>query len=182
MAPRTAARSRTTSRSSTGRGGGEKIATEQLGAVLSTGSANGLEEHLLALLLQRDELREYAEAMPAEHFLDTVNREMFTAWRRLHTLEEITEAVSSDLAETLGRLRSAKLQDSDLQRRIDEVTQCVRRMRERYLRHVLQAAEMALQEQEQSVEGEERESLRNKTLDPSDHLRKLFKAGATGRR
>jgi len=144
--------------------------------------ANGLEEHILALVLQKDDMREYAEATPPEHFLDTANRELFTAWLQFHTLDELAEAISSDLAETVERLRSVKLPESDLQRRIDEVTQCVRRLRERYLRHVLQAAELALQEQEGSAEGEERELLRIKTLDPSDHLRKVFKAGATGRR
>ena len=181
MAPRVnqARRSRSAARPRQS-GEGESISMKQLGAVLGA-SAVGIEEHVLALVLQHAELREYAEAVPPEHFLDTGNRELFTLWTRIPTLDEITEAVSADLAEKCAALRSVEFPPSDHARRVTEVTQCVRRLRERYMRTVLKDAELALKEGESSLEGEEREQLRTRTLEPSDSLKKVFQASATGR-
>ncbi len=141
----------------------------------------GIEEHLLALVLEHPELREFAEAVPTEHFLDTANRELFTQWVRMPTLDEMLNALSSDIAEKAEQLRSVEFPPSDHARRVDEVTQCVRRLRERFMRNLLKLTEIALKEEEGSLEGEEREQLRSRTLDPSDHLKKVFQAGATGR-
>jgi hypothetical protein len=175
MAPRPGARaSRGAARRSTG---DEKISTEQLGAALAGGQVNGLEEHLLALILQNANLREFAEAVPREHFLDTANRELFTAWRDFPKLDAASERLNADLAEKEARLKATALPPSDHSKRVSEVTLCVRRLHERYMRHVLQLTELALQDQEQSLGDEEREQLRNETLDPSSHLKKVFEAG-----
>ena len=155
----------------------EKISTEQLGAALAGGRANGLEEHLLALVLQDGNLREFAEAVPREHFLDTANRELFTAWRDFPTLDAVSDGLNAELAEKAERLRTAVLPPSDHTKRVNEVTQCVRRLHERYMRHVLQEAEQALQDQEPALDEDERARLRNEMLDPSSHLKKVFEAG-----
>ncbi len=158
----------------------DSISTNQLGTVLGT-ATTGVEEHLLALVFQRAELREFVEAVPPEHFLDTANRELFTRWSRVHTLEEALESLADDLIDRADRFRSVPVPPSDHAKRVNEVTQCVRRLRERYMRNLLRDAETALKEAENSLDGEEREQLRNRTLDPSDHLKKVFEAGATGR-
>lgn len=158
----------------------EEISTAQLGAVLSR-TINGIEEHVLALVFQWPELREFAEAIPAEHFLDTANREIFTAWAKFATLDEMLEALSPDLVELVSSLQSVTIPPSDHAQRVREITQCVRRLRERYIRNLLTLTEVALKEQEGLLETEQREELRNKTLDPSDSLKKVFQAGATGR-
>lgn len=168
-------------RSGANRGRKEKsISSDQLSAVLGN-TAVGIEEHLLALVLGHPELREFAEAVPSEHFLDTVNREVFTHWARISTLDEMLDALSDELVEKANQLQSVGFPPSDHAKRVDEVTQCVRRLRERYMRHLLSLTEIALKEGESSLEGEEREQLRSRTLDPSDHLKKVFQAGATGR-
>ncbi len=156
------------------------ISTQQLGAALS-GAEIGIEEHLLALVLQHPELREFAEAVPAEHFLGTVNRELFTQWVRIPTLDEMLLALGPDLADKAAKIQSVEFPPSDHARRVEEATQCVRRLRERYMRNLLRLTEVALKEEENSLEGEEREQLRSRVLDPSDHLKKVFQAGATGR-
>lgn len=171
-------RSRQTGR--TGRSSAEVISTSQMGTVLGE-TTGGIEEHVLALVLQHPELREFAEATPAEHFLDTANRELFTAWTQIPTLEELLESLSEDLAEKAVRLQAATVPPSDHSVRVNEITQCVRRLRERYMRNLLKLTEMALKEVEESLNDEEREQLRNKTLGPSDHLKNVFKAGITGR-
>lgn len=173
---------RRSSRTRTGgkRSGAEAISSAQLGAVLG-GVVTGIEEHVLALVLQIPELREFAEAIPSDYFLDTVNRELFTTWVRFSTLEEMLAALSVELAESATRLHSAAVPPSDHATRVSEITQCARRLRERYMRNLLKLTELALKDEEGSLEGEEREQLRNRTLGPSDHLKKVFEAGATGR-
>jgi DNA primase len=175
---------RPSTRSGAGRRTGPKpaeaISTDQLGAVLSR-TINGIEEHVLALVFQWPELREFAEAIPAEHFLDTVNRELFVAWKKFCPTDEMSETVSADLAEVVARLQSVTIPPSDHAQRVREMTQCVRRLRERFMRNLLTLTEVALKEQEGILEQEQREELRNKTLDPSDSLKKVFEAGATGR-
>ena len=178
-APR-ARRGRTRSNSGARRSSGEPISSEQMGAVLN-GVVTGIEEHVLALVLQRPELREFAEAIPAEYFLDTANRELFTTWTRISTLDEMLAALSPELAESAARLLTVAAPPSDHAVRVSEMTQCARRMRERYMRNLLKLTEIALKDEEESLEGEEREQLRSMTLDPSDHLKKVFEAGATGR-
>lgn len=180
MAPKPASSSNRSRPRSSQAGKENAISTNQLSAALGAG-VTGVEEHLLALIFQRPELKEFVEAIPPEHFLDTANRELFTCWNRVHTLEEMSKELSSDLAEKASHLQAVAAPPSDHARRVSEVTQCVRRLRERYMRTLLRDAEVALKEVENSLEGEEREALRSRTLDPSDHLKKVFKAGATGR-
>jgi DNA primase len=142
---------RPSTRSGAGRRTGPKpaeaISTDQLGAVLSR-TINGIEEHVLALVFQWPELREFAEAIPAEHFLDTVNRELFVAWKKFSTTDEMSETVSADLAEVVARLQGVTIPPSDHAQRVREMTQCVRRLRERFMRNLLTLTEVALKEQE----------------------------------
>ncbi len=181
MAPRTVPRfGKGGSAASSGRFRKESISTDQLGAAL-TGTAANIEEHVLALVFQCPELREFVEAIPSDYFLDTVNRELFTRWVRVTTLDEMLETLSDDLTEQATRLQSLSIPPSDHARRVGEVTLCARRLRERYMRNLLKLTEITLKEEENTLEGEEREQLRNRTLDPSDHLKKVFQAGATGR-
>ncbi len=179
MAPRTGSRS-LRPRSRAGSRPENSISSDQLGAVLGSATV-GIEEHLLALVMQHPELREFAEAVPTEHFLGTVNRELFTRWVRIPTLDEMLAGLDADLSEKVVRLQSVQFPPSDHARRVEEITQCVRRLRERFMRNLLKLTEIALKEEENSLEGEEREQLRNKTLDPSDNLKKVFQAGTTGR-
>jgi DNA primase len=179
MTPNPGTRSRNTGRGGRGRRG-EAISTEQMSAALS-GGLTGIEEHVLALVFQHPELREFAEAIPEEHFLDTVNRELFTTWVQIPTLDEMVAALSSDLADNAVRLAAVPAPPSDHGTRVTEITQCARRLRERYLRNLLKLTEIALKEEEGSLETEELSRLRSEILGPSDHLKKVFEAGATGR-
>ncbi len=173
-------------RSAAGRGNAVRrssekpVSTEQLGAVLGSASG-GIEEHLLALCFEWPDLREYAEAVPSEHFLDTANRELFTWWQSNSTLDSDERDLSPDLDERYLALRSINLPPSDAIQRVTDVTQCVRRMRERFYRHLLEDHGSILEATEGELDDEGRERLRGKTLDLSENLKKVFHAGATGR-
>ena len=178
MAAKPITRSRTARRS--GSKPSEEISTAQLGEVLSR-TVSGIEEHVLALVLQWPELREFAEAIPPEHFMDTANRELFVTWAKYSTVDEMQESLSPDLGDMVVSLQAVAVPPSDHAQRVREINQCVRRLRERFMRNLLTLTEVALKEQEGLLEKEQRDELRNKTLDPSDSLRKVFEAGATGR-
>ena len=59
-------------------------------------------------------------------------------------------------------------------KRIAELNQCVFRLDERHLRHVLKLAEKALKEQESMLKDDEKEKLRRQTIGPSLRLKQLF--------
>ena len=138
------------------------------------GANDGIEEYFLALVMQREELREYASSVPPEHFLDTCNREIFNLWKTSKNIDSDIESSEPELQKRVNILRLRSFPPSDQNKRIVELNQCVFRLDERHLRHVLKLAEKALKEQESTLKDDEKENLRRQTIGPSLRLKQLF--------
>ncbi|MEE8045323.1 MAG: DNA primase [Dehalococcoidia bacterium] len=164
---RTATR-RTGNRQATGVSG--RISSQQVSDVLASSVGDALEEHLLALILQRDDLREHAVAMPPEFMHESDNRALFTAWQSSSRIGEISHELGDDLTEKAHRLAETELPPSDQARHVEDVTQCVKRLRERHYRQIKRLQTERLKE----LEGEEAQELLGQSLLPNENLRKVM--------
>ena len=147
-----------------------RISSEQATEVLASSSGDPLEEHLLSLVLQLEDLREHAVAMPPEFFHESDNRALFTAWQSSHTLGEISHELGDELTEKAHRLAERELPPSNQARHVEDVTQCVMRLRERHFRRIKKLQTERLKE----LEGEEAKELLDQSLLPNENLRKVM--------
>ncbi len=147
-----------------------RISSEQASDVLSGSGSDALEEHLLALLLQRDDLREHAIAMPSEFMHQSENRALFTAWQSSSKIGEISHELGDDLTEKAHQLAERELPPLDQAGHIEEITECVMRLRERHFRDIKKLQTERLKE----LEGEEAEELLDQSLLPNENLRKVM--------
>ena len=125
---------------------------------------------MLSLVMQREDLREHAVAMPAEFFHESDNRALFTAWQSSHRLGEISHELGEELTEKAHRLAERELPPSNQARHVEDVTQCVMRLRERHFRRIKKLQTERLQE----LEGEEAKELLDQSLLPNENLRKVM--------
>lgn len=167
---------RSGSRSRSGRGNSSQLAglgrisSQQVSEVLDTSTGDRLEEHLLSLILQRDDLREHAVAMPAQFMHESDNRALFTAWQSSSKIGEISHELGDELTEKAHRLAEHELPPSDQARHVEDVTQCVMRLRERHFRRIKKLQTERLKE----LEGEEAQELLDQSLLPNENLRKVM--------
>jgi DNA primase len=167
---------RSGSRSRSGRGNSSQLAglgrisLQQVSEVLDTSTGDRLEEHLLSLILQRDDLREHAVAMPAQFMHESDNRALFTAWQSSSEIDEISHELGDELTEKAHRLAEHELPPSDQARHVEDVTQCVMRLRERHFRRIKKLQTERLKE----LEGEEAQELLDQSLLPNENLRKVM--------
>ncbi len=150
--------------------GSGRISSDQVTDVLASSGSDALEEHLLSLLLQREDLREHAVAMPAEFLHQSDNRALFTAWQSSSRIVEISDELGEDLTEKAHRLAETELPTSDQARHVEDVTQCVMRLRERHYRQIKKLQTERLNE----LEGEEKQELLDQSLLPNENLRKVM--------
>ena len=147
-----------------------RISSEQVSEVLNTTGGDALEEHLLALVLQLEDLREHAIAMPPEFLHHSDNRALFTAWKSSSNLGEISHELGEDLTEKAHRLAEHELPPSDQARHVEDVTQCVMRLRERHFRQIKKSQTERFKE----LEGDEAAELLDQSLLPNENLRKVM--------
>jgi len=152
----------------------KSISSDQVAEVLNMTGGDALEEHLLALVLQLDDLREYAIAMPPEFLQQSDNRALFTAWQSSPKLGEISHELGEDLTQKSHRLLEHKLPPSDQARRVEDVTQCVMRLRERHFRQIKKLQT----ERFKDLEGEEAAELLDQSLIPNENLRQVMTGGS----
>ena len=150
--------------------GSARISPQQASAALESSTGSPLEEHLLSLILQMDDLREHAIAMPAEFFHESDNRALFTAWQSSSNLGELSDELGEDLTKKMHRFAERELPPSDQARLIEDVTQCVRRLRERHFRRIKELES----EQLKQLEGEEAQELLDRSLHLNENLRKVM--------
>ena len=143
---------------------------------------SSVEQHLLALVLANPHLREYALAVPAEHFLDSAYRAVFTVWKRSNTMESLLESVDEDLTDLVDQLRTRSLPPADQPTMVDDATHCVRRLHERYLRFLKSQEEGVLASNARDPQADIKEVDRRKSeiLESGDSLRKVFAEDALG--
>ena len=147
-----------------------RISSQQASDVLSGFGSDALEEHLLALLLQRDDLREHAIEMPTEFLHHSDNRALFTAWQSSSKIGEISHELGDDLTEKAHLLAERELPPSDQAGHVQEITECVMRLRERHFRDIKKLQTERLKE----LEGEEAQELLDQSLLPNENLRKVM--------
>lgn len=150
--------------------GARRISSEQVNDVIHSSSSDTLEEHLLSLLLQREDLREHAIAMPPEFLNQPDNRALFTAWQSSSKIGEISHELGEELTEKAHRLAESELPPSDQAIHVEDVTQCVMRLRERHYRRIKELQTEQLKE----LEGEEAQELLDQSLLPNENLRKVM--------
>jgi hypothetical protein len=148
------------------------ISPGQVSAALEQGDS--LEEHMLSLVMQIDDLREYAIEMPDEYFHESENRALFNAWQGSSKLAENVEELGPDLMERAQELHNRELPPSNQARHVDDITQCIMRLKERHFRLVKKLEAGRFKE----IEGQETEDLLDRALVPNENLRTVM----TGRR
>jgi DNA primase len=175
--PRVRARSGSTRQFSSSRKGSRsqfidtgRISSEQVTEVLDSSAGDPLEEHLLSLILQREDLREHAVAMPSEFLHESDNRALFTVWQSSSTLGEISYELGDELTEKAHRLAERELPPSNQARHVEDVTQCVMRLRERHFRRIKKLQTERLK----GLEGEEVQEQLEQSLLPNENLRKAM--------
>jgi DNA primase len=150
--------------------GARRISSEQANDVIQSSAGDTLEEHFLSLLLQREDLREHAIAMPSEFMNESDNRALFTAWQASSRIDEISHELGEELTEKAHRLAESELPPSDQALHVEDVTQCVMRLRERHYRRIKELQTERLKE----LEGEEAQELLDQSLLSNENLRKVM--------
>jgi hypothetical protein len=137
---------------------------------------------LLALLFAYPELREHALAVPPEHFLDSAYRAVFTLWKRVNTMEAVIESADEETADIVEQLRGRALPPADRATMIDDITQCVRRLHERYLRSLKSQERGVFASSANDPRADIKEVDRRKPeiLESGDRLRKVFTEATFG--
>ena len=144
------------------------ISLSQVNAALEQGDS--LEEHMLSLVMQIDDLREYALEMPEEYFHQSDNRALFTAWQGSSKLGENIDELGQDLTDKAQELRHRTLPPSNQARHVDDITQCVKRLKERHFRLIKKLEADRFKE----IEGQETQDLLDRAIFPNENLRTVM--------
>ncbi len=154
----------------------ERLDPAQVSNALDAANENGLEEHLLSLVLNYEELRDYATGVPEDHFHDSGNRAIFTMWRSAHTLDEVHSSMDDHLAVRVDRLTSRLLPPGDHLLKVQDVSQTVHRLHERHLRFLKRLQTEAFARITPDVPVEELQELRRTAAEADNKLRQVFTA------
>ena len=125
---------------------------------------------MLSLVMQIDDLREYAVEMPEEYFHKSDNRALFTAWKGSSKLRENIDELGQELTEKAQQLRNRKLPPSNQARHVDDITQCVKRIKERHFRLIKKLEADRFKE----IEGKETQDLLDQAIFPNENLRTVM--------
>ena len=154
----------------------ERLDPAQVSSALDAATEYGLEEHLLTLVLNHEELRDYATGVPEEHFQDSGNRAIFTMWRTALTLYEVHSSMDDHLAARVDRLISKPLPPGDHLLKVQDVTQTVHRLHERHLRYMKRLQTEAFARMTPDVPEEELQQLRHTAAEADSKLKQVFTA------
>ena len=152
----------------------ERLDPAQVSNALDAANENGLEEHLLTLVLNYDNLRDYATGVPEDHFRDSGNRAIFTMWRTALTLDEVHSSMDDHLAGRVDQLKSKPLPPGDHLLKVQDVSQTVRRLHERHLRHMKRLQTEAFARMTPDAPAEELLQLRRTAAEADSRLKQVF--------
>jgi len=144
------------------------ISSSQVDAAMEQGDP--LEEHMLSLIMQIDDLRVYAVEMPDEYFHESDNRALFTAWRGSSKLSANIDELGSDLTEKAQQLRDRRLPPSNHARHVDDINQCVMRLKERHFKLLKKLEGDRFKE----IEGQEIQDVLEQAIVPNENLRTVM--------
>ncbi len=94
-------------------------------------SSNPVEEYALAILLQRPEIRPKTGDLIVDYFENSENRLIFEKWRKSENPADIKDSLDPVIMEHVEALSARNLPGEDIESRY---TDCILRLRERYLR------------------------------------------------
>ena len=152
----------------------ERLDPAQVSNALGAANENGLEDHLLTLVLSHEELRDYATGVPEDHFHDSGNRAIFTMWRTALTLDEVHSSMDDHLATRVDRLISKPLPPGDHLLKVQDVSQTVHRLHERHLRYMKRLQTEAFARMAPDVPAEELQQLRRTAAEADVKLKQVF--------
>jgi DNA primase len=152
----------------------ERLDPAQVSNALNAANENGLEENLLTLVLSHEELRDYATGVPEDHFHDSGNRAIFTMWRTALTLDEVHSSMDDHLAGRVDQLKSKPLPPGDHLLKVQDVSQTVRRLHERHLRHMKRLQTEAFARMTPDAPAEELLQLRRTAAEADSRLKQVF--------
>lgn len=136
------------------------------------------EEYCLSLLLQHPELRNRSESLLPEYFLNSQNREIFTAWQHSDDLPALRDRIDPALAEQVERLASQDL----LSNRVEERhADCILRLREDFLKDLKAKRQHALSS-ESEAGSSEAARLTEDDIAVNDQLKEVFARRAKAHR
>ena len=95
---------------------------------------------------------------------------MFTAWRGSSKIGENIDELGQDLTEKAHQLRNRKLPPSNQARHVDDITQCVKRLKERHFRLIKKLEADRFKE----IEGQETQDLLDQAIFPNENLRTVM--------
>ena len=97
-------------------------------------------------------------------------------------MEALLESADEDLADLIDRLRARPLPPADQPTMVEDITHCVRRLHERYLRSLKFQEEgiLASSARDPRADIREMDRRRSEILRSGDNLRKAFAEGAFG--
>ena len=93
-----------------------------------------IEEYCLALLLQHPELKAHCQDLLTEYFEDSENREIFIAWQQASDLALLKAELDTAIWEHLDSLITKSLPPTGQTERGYALTDCILRLREKFLR------------------------------------------------
>jgi len=109
---------------------------DAVASALNPESSNAPEDYLLAVVLQKPELREYAMGASEEQFRDPVNRVVFTMLKDSAMLNGKVLSGEGEVAEKIERLRGKLLPPTDQNEMVEAISDCVLRLHQRYIRTI----------------------------------------------
>jgi DNA primase len=116
--------------------------TTSINRAIRTVSSNPVEEYLLAILLQHPEIAPKTHDLLVEYFENSENRAIFEVWKgAIGVTADLTVLIDNAIQDHFKKVLSRYLPGNDFEERY---TDCVLRLRERYLRNLKKKQEEAL--------------------------------------
>lgn len=132
------------------------------------------EEYCLLLLFHYPELKGKGEGIPVDCFSHTENRELFLAWRNAPAVELIGETLEMPLREHFNYLMARELPPMSDAERERALADCIRHLRERWLRDLKTKEAILLSDADTSRDTAEVEELERMGLSRNIQLREIF--------
>ncbi|MBA7653307.1 hypothetical protein ES703_61155 [subsurface metagenome] len=134
-----------------------------------------VEEYCLALMLQHPELKDSCQGLLAEYFKNTENREIFIAWQQASDLPSLKAELDNAMWEHLDSLINRNLPPASQAERQHSFTDCILRLREKFLRDLeAKQAEALASEAESGGTAAELAKLEEQGIEVSIQLGEVF--------
>jgi DNA primase len=101
-------------------------------SALAESFADPIEEYILALLLDKPDLKEFAENFDSQYFHSVENREVFTNWMSCSKIEELWDSVDESLHPHLTHLTGISLMSMELNETERALAQMLGRLQNRF--------------------------------------------------